>query len=53
MERTNLRERLYVMCAACLHVEFIHADHGQRGCLYSECGCAAYISPQEMSPTAA
>jgi hypothetical protein len=31
-----------VPCAGCQHAEFIHGDHNDRLCLYSECGCSGF-----------
>jgi hypothetical protein len=29
-------------CSKCEHSEFVHDDHGARGCLYSNCECVRF-----------
>ena len=32
-----------VLCTLCEHTEFVHGDHDDRRCLYSECGCTGFM----------
>ena len=33
-----------VLCRACEHSEFVHGDHDDRRCLYSDCGCRGFAT---------
>jgi len=37
-----------VLCATCGHSEFVHADKGNRRCLYSVCDCNPFVVGAEL-----
>ena len=40
---TRREDATRVYCAICGHTEFVHADNGNRRCLYSVCDCNRFI----------
>jgi hypothetical protein len=43
-EQAGRSESTRIFCRVCEHSEFVHGDHDDRLCLYSDCGCRGFTA---------